>query len=34
MDQSDEVLSGCLLFPPAGGTVFGKFPKKVSGEIV
>ncbi|KAJ0183450.1 hypothetical protein K1T71_001426 [Dendrolimus kikuchii] len=28
MDQDDEVKSGCLLFPPAGGNVFSKFPKK------
>ncbi|VVD00107.1 unnamed protein product [Leptidea sinapis] len=27
MDQ-DELKSGCLLFPPAGGNVFSKFPKK------
>ncbi|KAM3958437.1 docking protein homolog [Aphomia sociella] len=28
MDQDDEIKSGCLLFPPAGGNVFSKFPKK------
>ncbi|XP_063381421.1 docking protein 2 [Cydia fagiglandana] len=28
MDQHDEIKSGCLLFPPAGGNVFSKFPKK------
>lgn len=29
MEQDDEIKSGCLLFPPAGGNVFSKFPKKV-----
>ncbi|XP_075975416.1 docking protein homolog [Anticarsia gemmatalis] len=28
MEQDDEIKSGCLLFPPAGGNVFSKFPKK------
>lgn len=28
MDQCEEVFSGCLFFPPAGGIVFSKFPKK------
>ncbi|CAG9134844.1 unnamed protein product [Plutella xylostella] len=28
MDQDDAVKSGHLLFPPAGGNVFSKFPKK------
>ncbi|KAL0830752.1 hypothetical protein ABMA28_002876 [Loxostege sticticalis] len=28
MDIDDEIKSGCLLFPPAGGNVFSKFPKK------
>ncbi|CAB3254926.1 unnamed protein product [Arctia plantaginis] len=28
MEQGDEIKSGCLLFPPAGGNVFSKFPKK------
>ncbi|OWR43613.1 docking protein 3-like [Danaus plexippus] len=26
--EQDEIKSGCLLFPPAGGNVFIKFPKK------
>lgn len=29
MEQDDEIKSGCLLFPPAGGNMFSKFPKKV-----
>lgn len=33
MERDDEVKSGCLLFPPAGGNVFSKFPKKVGGRI-
>ncbi|XP_014367071.2 docking protein 2 [Papilio machaon] len=28
MEQDDEIKSGCLLFPPAGGNMFSKFPKK------
>lgn len=28
MEQDDEIKSGCLLFPPAGGNMFNKFPKK------
>ncbi|CAK1555238.1 unnamed protein product [Leptosia nina] len=28
MELDDEIKSGCLLFPPAGGNVFSKFPKK------
>lgn len=33
MEQDDVIKSGCLLFPPAGGNVFNKFPKKVTGRI-
>lgn len=29
MEPDDEIKSGCLLFPPAGGNMFSKFPKKV-----
>ncbi|CAF4850743.1 unnamed protein product [Pieris macdunnoughi] len=28
MEQDDEIKSGCLLFPFAGGNMFSKFPKK------
>ncbi|XP_068633807.1 docking protein 1 [Battus philenor] len=28
MEQDNEIKSGCLLFPPAGGNMFSKFPKK------
>lgn len=28
MEPDDEIKSGCLLFPPAGGNMFSKFPKK------
>lgn len=33
MEQDDEIKSGCLLFPPAGGNMFSKFPKKVKYTI-
>lgn len=34
MEQDDEIKSGCLLFPPAGGNMFSKFPKKVQIKLV
>ncbi|KAI5646052.1 PTB domain (IRS-1 type) domain-containing protein [Phthorimaea operculella] len=33
MEQDDEVKSGCLLFPPAGGNMFSKFPKKKNWQL-